>query len=58
MKIKKINNYSYEVPKEGNMNVPLKIFASEKLMQDMENDKCIQQGMNVACLPEYKNILL
>jgi len=47
----KINDYSYEVPAEGDMKVPLKIFASEKLMKNMMNDKCIQQGMNVACLP-------
>ncbi|MCA9478309.1 MAG: RtcB family protein [Nanoarchaeota archaeon] len=47
----KLNEYSYLVEKEGKMNVPLKIFASEKLMEKMLGDKCIQQGINVACMP-------
>lgn len=33
------------------MNVPLKIFANEKLMENMLEDKCIDQGINVACMP-------
>lgn len=41
----------YTRKKEGSMNVPLKIFASEKLMEKMKQDKCIQQGMNVASMP-------
>lgn len=48
---KKINEYSYLVEKQGKMNVPLKIFASEKLMENMIGDRCIGQGMNVASLP-------
>jgi tRNA-splicing ligase RtcB len=51
MEIKKINNYTWMVPKTGNMKVPVKIFASEKLLEKMKEDDCIQQGMNVACLP-------
>ncbi len=51
MKLKKINNYLFEVEKEGNMNVPVKIFASEKLLEDMKKDKAIQQGINVSKLP-------
>jgi tRNA-splicing ligase RtcB (3'-phosphate/5'-hydroxy nucleic acid ligase) len=48
---KKINEYSYIVEKTGNMNVPLKIFASETLMKKIIEDECLQQGINVACLP-------
>src|SRR3989344_9109165 len=48
---KKLNAYSYIVEKEGKMNVPLKIFANEKLMEKMMEDRCILQGMNVATLP-------
>jgi len=51
---RKINNYSYIVDKKDKMNVPLKIFASEKLMNKMMEDSCIQQGINVACLPGIK----
>ncbi|MEA3399305.1 MAG: RtcB family protein, partial [Patescibacteria group bacterium] len=50
-KIKKINDYSYEIEKEENMNTSVKIFASEKLMKQLEKDKSLQQGMNVARLP-------
>lgn len=51
---KQLNNYSYILEKEGEMNVPLKIFASEKLMEKMLGDRCIQQGINVACMPGIK----
>ena len=54
MKLKKLNNYSYLVEKEGKMNVPVKIFASEKIMEQLEKDRCIQQGINVAALPGIK----
>ncbi len=48
---KKLNDYSFIVDKKGPMKVPLKIFASEKLLKKMQEDKCIQQGVNVASLP-------
>jgi len=49
--MEKLNEYSYFIEKEGAMKVPLKIFASEKLMEQLEKDKCIEQGKNVAALP-------
>lgn len=48
MKLKKINDYSYVVEKEGEMRVPVKVFASDKLMQKMKEDRCLMQGINVA----------
>lgn len=48
---KKVNNYTYVVEKEGTMQVPLKIFASEKLMEKMLGDRCIEQGVNSTILP-------
>src|SRR3989338_1454470 len=51
---KKVNDYTYIVEKSGKMNVPVKIFASEKLMEKMLQDNCIQQGINVATLPGIK----
>ncbi|MGV8169444.1 MAG: RtcB family protein [Candidatus Nanoarchaeia archaeon] len=36
------------------MNVPVKVFASEKLMKKMQEDNCLQQGINVAGLPGIK----
>jgi len=48
---KKLNEYSYIVEKQGDMKVPLKIFANEKLLAKMLEDRCIMQGINVAALP-------
>ncbi len=47
----KIAEGIYEVKAEGNMTVPLRIYASEKIMAHLKKDRAIQQGMNVACLP-------
>ncbi len=46
-----MKNYQFEIPKEGKMNVPAIIFASEKLMENIKKDKAIEQIKNVACLP-------
>ena len=50
-KLRKIEECVYQLDKEGDMNVPLKIFASEKLLEKIKQDDSIQQGMNVACMP-------
>lgn len=49
--IKKVSKYVWEVPKQGNMKVPVRIFASEKLLEKIKEDGSIEQGMNVASLP-------
>ncbi|MFH1073235.1 MAG: RtcB family protein [Nanoarchaeota archaeon] len=51
MNIKKINDYTFLIEKEGKMLVPVRIFASEKLLKKMQEDNSIQQGINVATLP-------
>lgn len=50
-KLKLVEKDIYEIEKEGSMNVPLKIFASEKILEKIKKDESIQQGVNVACLP-------
>ena len=50
-KLKKTSENIYILDKEGNMNVPVVIYASEKLLKDMEKDKCIEQMKNVSMLP-------
>jgi len=47
-KLKKIGKYEYELPKEGGMFVPGKIFISEKLIIE---DDALKQVANVAYLP-------
>jgi len=50
-RLKKISEYEWEIPKSGCMNVPCKVLASEELLEKMKQDKTIEQGKNVACLP-------
>lgn len=49
--LKKIFDIEWEIPKEGKMKVPAVIFASEKLLKDMQKDKALEQIKNVATLP-------
>jgi len=51
-KIKKINDYEWEIEKgvKPGMNVPVRLFLSEKLLQQVE-DGAIEQAINVATLP-------
>jgi len=51
MKIKKISENVYEIPKEGKMLVPGIIYASEKLLESIKQDKSLEQVKNVAHLP-------
>jgi len=51
MKLKKISKNIYEIPKEGNMNVPGRVYASDKIMEVVKQDKSLEQVKNVACLP-------
>ncbi len=51
MEIKKINDLTWEIAKEGGMEVPAIIYASEKLMEKIKQDKTIEQAKNVAHLP-------
>ena len=51
MKIKKISEVEYEIEKEGKMNVPVRIFASEAILNKLKEDNSLQQGINVASLP-------
>lgn len=59
VKIKKISSVEWEIPKTGKMLVPVKVFASEKLLEAMKEDDTFRQAMNVATLPGliYKVIL-
>src|SRR3990172_5273009 len=46
----KINDYLWEIPRSGDMGVPGRIFASEKLIREMD-EKVREQVTNVAMLP-------
>lgn len=51
MKIKEISPGIHEVAKEGDMKVPVRIFATKSMLEKIKGDLSIQQGMNVAKLP-------
>src|SRR3989338_783394 len=55
MEVKKVSNNIYELPREGKMNVPVIIYASEKILEDIKNDKTLEQAKNVAHLPGIIN---
>lgn len=50
MKIKKISENIYEIPKTGKMLVPGIVFASDELIKSIIQDKTIEQVKNVAML--------
>jgi tRNA-splicing ligase RtcB len=51
VKIRKINDYTWEIPKEDGMLVPGRVFASAALLEDIRDDKSLEQVRNVAHLP-------
>lgn len=50
MELKRINDYTWEIPKTGNMKVPGVIYASSKLLESVRRDMTLTQAKNVACL--------
>jgi len=48
--LRKINDYLWEIPRQGTMKVAGRIFASEKLVREMD-EKVREQVINVAMLP-------
>ncbi len=51
MEFKKIREYVWEIPREGKMRVPGRIYASEKMLREIESDESPKQVVNVAQLP-------
>lgn len=51
IKLKKISDYLWEIPREGNMLAPARIYAAEKMLKNILADNAPQQAMNVAHLP-------
>jgi tRNA-splicing ligase RtcB len=49
----KVSDYEWEIPPSfrSDMRVPVRIFASQRLLQDSLKDKSIEQAVNVSTLP-------
>ena len=59
MEMKKINDYLWELPKEGDMKVPVRIYANSSLIGNMKKDRALEQATNAAGLPSIvKNMLV
>lgn len=56
--LKKKTDYLWEIPPEGEMRVPARIYATESMMRDIVKDNAPQQAMNVAHLPGIVNASL
>jgi tRNA-splicing ligase RtcB len=51
MELRKISDFIWEIPKQGEMRVAAMIYASSRLLESVKNDLTLQQARNVACLP-------
>lgn len=52
---KKINAWLWEVEKTGEMNVPARIYVSEKMLDEVFKDRSVEQLINTASLPGIIN---
>jgi tRNA-splicing ligase RtcB (3'-phosphate/5'-hydroxy nucleic acid ligase) len=51
VKIQKIDEWRWRIPREGKMRTEGLVFADDKMMQDIRKDQSLHQVMNVATLP-------
>ena len=49
--IRRVDDYLWEIPRQGGMRVPGRIYATEKLFSALKDDNSLRQVMNVAHLP-------
>src|SRR5688572_18838552 len=47
----RLEDYLWEIPRQGGMRVPGRIYATDKLMSALKTDNSLKQVMNVAHLP-------
>ncbi len=51
MRIEKVHDYLWEIPKTGGMLVPGRVYADERMLERIKEDKALEQVVNVAHLP-------
>lgn len=51
IRIEKKKPYVWEIPREGPMRVPGRVYASDEMIDDIRSDESLKQVRNVACLP-------
>jgi tRNA-splicing ligase RtcB (3'-phosphate/5'-hydroxy nucleic acid ligase) len=56
MELRKVDDNTWEIPKQGDMRVPAVVYASERLLRDIRRDLTLGQARNVACLPGIRKM--
>ncbi len=51
VEVRRVGRVQWEIPKAGAMRVPVRIYATEKIMEMMHHDRTLQQIVDVAALP-------
>lgn len=51
MELERVGDVVWEMPAEGSMRVPVRIYASEGILEKMKGDRTLPQIRNVASLP-------
>ncbi len=51
VRLERVGECLWEIPRQGYMRVPGRIYASEELVAGLKDDNSLRQVMNVACLP-------
>jgi len=49
--LKRINDYLWEVPAQGRMQVPVRVYADKALLRKIRHDNALEQAVNVSFLP-------
>jgi tRNA-splicing ligase RtcB len=49
--LERVREYVWEIPREGDMRVPARVLASEALLEEISDDKTLQQLKNATHLP-------
>ncbi len=51
LEINQVDDNIYEIPKDDEMNVPARVYASEELVDEMKDDDALEQVRNMATIP-------
>jgi len=49
--LRKVRENVWEIPREGDMRVPARVFASERLLEEIVEDRTLEQLRNATHLP-------
>jgi len=49
--LEKVRDYVWEIPQSGNMRAPARVLASERLLEEIQQDKTLEQLKNTTHLP-------